>query len=95
MAHTGEGYNFNHGVSIKLPILSSKIINGIPIEGDMYITQCIEDSVSNLYVVETSDYNQENDEGNNEDEEDDVDDEEDGFDVDTNTLDADMTEAFA
>ncbi|CAI9281179.1 unnamed protein product [Lactuca saligna] len=61
----------------------------------MHLTQHMDDWVAILYIVESSEYDEECGEGNNEDEKDDVDDEEDEFDVDTNTLDADMREDFA
>lgn len=33
------GYNINHGASIPSPILSSKIINAIPENGDVHLFQ--------------------------------------------------------
>lgn len=37
-AHSEEGYNFNLGVIIPIVVLSSKITNIAPSNGDMHIT---------------------------------------------------------
>lgn len=92
MACTGEGYNVNHGVSIPLPVLSSKIINARTNDGDMHLTQSMKNWVVNRYVVETYDSKEEDDEGNNENGKVDVDGEEDANDEEDES-DVDMVEA--
>ena len=42
LACTREGNNVNHGVSIPVPILSSKIVNVVPTDGDMHLSQSME-----------------------------------------------------
>lgn len=46
-AHTGTDYNINHAEFIPFPIISSKIINVSPIDGDPHLNQCMENWVQN------------------------------------------------
>lgn len=63
MAQARVGYIVNHGVSMPIPVLSSKIINVDTSDGDMHLTQSKESWDGNLYVIETLDSKEEDDEG--------------------------------
>ncbi|CAI9287306.1 unnamed protein product [Lactuca saligna] len=93
LARDKEGYNVNHGDIIPIPTLSSKIISAALSDGDMHITQRMENWIENPYTVESYDSEEEDDDEDNEEgdyDEEEVDDEEDVEDE----LDTDKGEAY-
>lgn len=63
-----EGYFENHGISIPIPSLSSKIINSAPAEDDLHITIRMQKWIDKAYMVESSDSKEEDDDEEDNDE---------------------------
>lgn len=57
-----EGYIENHGISIPIPTLSSRIINTDPSDDDLHITKIMKKWIAKPYVVESYEFEEEDDE---------------------------------
>lgn len=77
MACTGTGYNNNHGEYMPFLVLSSKIINASPTNGDPHLAQRMENWVQNPYYIEVPHATHMADHKGNNGDEDEAEDEED------------------